>query len=612
MSCLNKNLALFMKMAPGVYQKIVNYNEENDYGVKVYSHWDNNKRLIKVQKEGKEIWLGSTFNTKREMERLLEKYNKNSSLIMVLGIGNYKLFRAIKEYFVHLDRLIIVEPSIEIMKTFIENVSVKDIFSIFGKTNISFILGSDLDEVKNYYVAYSLSYIKDNGSLVYSIAYEQLFSNVLIALKQYYSENLVSKNVSLNTIKKFKYVWLTNRWKNLEKRSVEANCLIPLMQKKTVIIVSAGPSLEKNMHLLKNVGNKAIIIAAGSAIQILHRNGIIPHLRAAFDSSALQERIFDGLNGDDCPLIYTPNLNFQVLKNYGDKTIKFFSYGSDYLSEYLYNVINRTYQSVSTGVSISNTVAFLALFLGCKKIILLGQDLCYTDNKMHAEGTWETKSENLRHLKTSNVFLTKDIYGNDVYTDPVLTTMKNTFEDTARNYKNCEFINASEGGLRLDGFLNKRFSEVLESDLPNNDLVDIRDYLDDQINSYKESPNSTIFEQEIKVATGALYSEMKKLRKLVIDLACLIELGVEDKKIKKIKILYEKICDNSCYKYYMKNVLATEELAVTTSIGQKKLDVREKAFLEFVKEAKDYLDYSIIYAESFLKGEQNYDITLEI
>ena len=103
-----------------------------------------------------------------------------------------------------------------------------------------------------------------------------------------------------------------------------------------------------------------------------------------------------------------------------------------------------------TGGSVANACFAIARLLRCNKIILVGQDLAYTDDKTHSgvtvRGSKKTEVEDLEH-----VVMDVDIYGNPIRSSREFKFYKEWFEQQIREDKKLEVIDATEGGIKIDG-----------------------------------------------------------------------------------------------------------------------------------------------------------------
>jgi hypothetical protein len=98
----------------------------------------------------------------------------------------------------------------------------------------------------------------------------------------------------------------------------------------------------------------------------------------------------------------------------------------------------------------------IGISFACKRIIFLGLDLAFTDNYIHAAETSRrdlTSTEDLRQVP--------DIHGNKIFTSKSLDIYRQWIENRIRNEKGIEFIDATEGGARIEGMKLMKLSECL-------------------------------------------------------------------------------------------------------------------------------------------------------
>src|SRR5690606_28780528 len=113
--------------------------------------------------------------------------------------------------------------------------------------------------------------------------------------------------------------WQENALRNLSylPESVPVSSVFGSMQGKPAIIVSAGPSLDRNLHLLKQAQNRAMIVAVGTVARLLHSNGIQPSVVMSFDGwEANYKHHFRNLELSNTPLIYDLAVHYKVVSEY--------------------------------------------------------------------------------------------------------------------------------------------------------------------------------------------------------------------------------------------------------------------------------------------------------
>ncbi len=235
--------------------------------------------------------------------------------------------------------------------------------------------------------------------------------------------------------------------------------------KETAIVVATGPSLTKQLPLLKKYASKATIFCADSAYPILAKQGIKPDYVLSLERVLETSEFF--------------NNDFKEF----DKDIWFVlkSYAHPHTTKYLQKN-NRNFMLVSTyanfinylkldhfgyftmGFSVANMAYHLALLLQYKNIILIGQDLAYSkDGSSHPDehifGTLDGEKK-----ETISYDLQTTAYGGEglVYTQEVWNLFKNCFEQDITNY-HIPTYNCTEGGARIEGAIEKPFLWACEN-----------------------------------------------------------------------------------------------------------------------------------------------------
>jgi hypothetical protein len=184
------------------------------------------------------------------------------------------------------------------------------------------------------------------------------------------------------------------------------------------LIVGAGPSLEKNCHLIKEFEKKALIFAAGSALNILD---VEPHFAASIDKAAPHSQ-FKKHPFFKTPLCYQTRMNppnFSFMQ--GPKLL---------FPDASLDAINWLYaeESFDGGWTVGNFLTAVALHMGCSPIIFVGMDYCYAKNKKYAKLDMEGVDKTIQ-------------VGDFITQSDWVMAAKWTEE------KGGPFINATEGGM---------------------------------------------------------------------------------------------------------------------------------------------------------------------
>ncbi|PIQ98988.1 MAG: hypothetical protein COV66_13935 [Nitrospinae bacterium CG11_big_fil_rev_8_21_14_0_20_45_15] len=240
----------------------------------------------------------------------------------------------------------------------------------------------------------------------------------------------------------------------------------------TAIVVSAGPSLDKNISLLKVAQKNALLLVVGTALKPLLERGIEPDFIFAVDPASSAFNCFKGLViPKRCHLVFDPGTCPQIVEAFSGAK---FSFDSNLeLSRWLAR-INQSKGSLGDMFSVAHTAFFFSHYLGCDPVLLVGQDLCFQKLRLHCSSSYyntlhsdaitatETVSKNEQRTfgkyKTS-VLPTLDIFAKNAVTLNNLESYKNQF--TQNSDIPCKNFNASEGGIPIPGIPNHTLRELL-------------------------------------------------------------------------------------------------------------------------------------------------------
>lgn len=160
--------------------------------------------------------------------------------------------------------------------------------------------------------------------------------------------------------------------------------LRPHLEGKDVVIVAAGPSLDKNVELLKNRKSNMVIVAVETVFRKLLGLGITPDYMIVADAN---ERIYwhlQGLEEQSVPMLYLSTAYKGFSMNYQGPKYLICQNGYNRAEELAQKHHWNLYE---TGGSVSTTALDVCIRLDAKSIAFIGLDLAYTDNKAHATGT---------------------------------------------------------------------------------------------------------------------------------------------------------------------------------------------------------------------------------
>ena len=191
------------------------------------------------------------------------------------------------------------------------------------------------------------------------------------------------------------------------------------------IIIGAGPTLQKNGHLLADFQDKALLFAGGSAL-----NGIPvePHFAASIDKAAPYQQ-FKQIPFWETPFCFQSRVSAQNFSLIHGEALWFPESHHTFL-----NWLDGAEEGFDGGWTVSNFLTRIALLMGCNPIIFVGMDLCYQGEAKYA------------HLPNTVQPSLMDVEAK-VFTQPDWLMARKWTEQVALAYPDRQFIDAREGGL---------------------------------------------------------------------------------------------------------------------------------------------------------------------
>ncbi|EAK5847817.1 motility associated factor glycosyltransferase family protein [Campylobacter lari] len=240
---------------------------------------------------------------------------------------------------------------------------------------------------------------------------------------------------------------------------------------KNAILVATGPSLQKQLPLLKKYANKATIFCADSAYPILAKNGIKPDYVCMLERDEIVAKCFDNDFNDfdkDITFILVSLVHQNSIRFLEKNRRKYILVSRSYAFAYSLGLHDFGY--VSGGMSVAHLNYELALLLGHENIILIGQDLAYSDNgKTHSEGFIHESYHEGDFERDYDKYKTL-AYGGKGYvqSSEIWMLFKQIFEGLFYQQTKVKIYNATEGGARIEGTIERSFKELCENLLINN------------------------------------------------------------------------------------------------------------------------------------------------
>jgi hypothetical protein len=419
--------------------------------------------------------------------------------------------------------LIIVEPNISF---FYHSLHYKDM-SLFKFSNVLLFT----DDLMNFKVFLERVF---STSLIY------LAKNIRFYLTNYYRKYDIEKcreiiNQIRETIKYKAMAYgnsvedsLTGLKHNLQNmkqllRSKDVSKLKNVFQGKPAVIVAAGPSLNKNINQLKQIKNRAVVIAVDTIADRLIKEGIIPDFVCSIEREKetytyfYEGKYFPKETTLVGPLLLYPKI-FEEFP--GDIAIPMRHNVGEYI--WLRDILGLSSDSeFSMGLSCAHVAFGFAVHIGASPIILVGQDLAFGSSKeqSHAGGTiYDDKNFVQQVFSNIETVEVEGYYGQKVLSTRTWVNFKKWFENEIIQ-KDLFVINATEGGARIENTIQKPLAEAIE------------EYCQTEIGSAKDLLNTV---PNYPIEKEQVYNVLLKERDMLKELHQLFKKQLE--KVQKIKI----------------------------------------------------------------------------
>jgi hypothetical protein len=415
-----------------------------------------------------------------EVEKRLKNmnFNKNDATIIVgIGLGYFlkgALNKADKKH-----KFIVIESDVGLIKLALQNIDFseeikeKRIFFAVEKDDCQFLLDvlNDKEVIDDWVIIVE-------GYTIKNMMYTKLTSDVAAALNQVRCNigtiSLAGFKMAQNDILNLPYI--------IHKRGVAE--LENIYKDETAIIVSTGPSLEKNIWQLKDWQNKAVIIAVGQAMRPLLAYDVTPDFVCSVDFGDVNMTHYDGLTDTDIPLVTLNRSYAPLLTRWKGPMFVSTAPASAYPPEHKDSIqvaISDKGATLQSG-SVSHMAFGLAVHMGFKNIIIIGQDLAYTTERSHIAQAdsggkitskngglrWEVTDprcpiENKEDVSMGMMITTEGYFNNIVQTTASLLSFKHGFEMFFDIYnKDRNIINATEGGAHIRGSRRMTLKRAIE------------------------------------------------------------------------------------------------------------------------------------------------------
>ncbi|EPZ8195724.1 6-hydroxymethylpterin diphosphokinase MptE-like protein, partial [Campylobacter jejuni] len=391
-------------------------------------------------------------------QSILEK-TPRYPFICIYGIGNALLIKNLAKHYKH---LFVFESEIELFILALSTIDLSEELKVY-KVVLFDCVAKDLE--------IQIAMIFDQQSILEYLSLYEMFISSHYYLK-YYETSILSLNE------------LCIKSASVAIRNADITCFLPLLTHgqflqnipsmlesipfqrilserknkfENAIVVSAGPSLAKQLPLLKAYQDKAVIFCADGALSMLEKEGIVPDYVTNLDFTDLAMKFFQNKENKTSLNMLSCATHPSLVHFLDNKSVVL-------RDDPLYQRFNlNDFGYIDTGTHVSHFSYTLALALGFKNIIMIGQDLAFDEEgNSHSKGfdfgEKFSGEENIDKLKVTAYAGKGEVLTHITWNDYRIK-LEYLF---ACNEQKAKFYNATEGGARINFTEELSFKECCE------------------------------------------------------------------------------------------------------------------------------------------------------
>lgn len=442
MSFAESNLALVRKRFPTLLGRLRNGAEEGSQFI----------RYAEFQKRSSD-WVAL-------LERWLDGIEiKEDQAIVLSGFGDGSHVRALLKHLPLSSHVFVIEASIAGFSDVCRNYNLTDLLE-----DPRFYLGIGTLDQDCFHSLCRFPTLEVLG------ADPVIFAPIFNLAPEYYSSGFVEFARSLDYWRKLYGTTVTasGKWQNNTLDNMDVLVRAPdlsvfegAFSGSSMIVASAGPSLDESLDLIRKHSGEAVIVAVNSSYRALRNAGIVPHFVIAADPYEHTDKGFEGVDCSEtvliCPFIVYP----KVVRRFVGKVVTWSAL--NVLVSYLRRKAGLAIGSQVLEMGTVSACAFdVAEMFGCERVLFLGQDLAFRDDgQMHASdsfysdiGANQFTSQNFRRMPGNT--------SPTVKVEEKLYVYLKVFESIAKERKGggAEYCNASRLGARIEGIPYRSLEEA--------------------------------------------------------------------------------------------------------------------------------------------------------
>ncbi|EPN7178816.1 motility associated factor glycosyltransferase family protein [Campylobacter upsaliensis] len=506
-SVFERNLA---HLSPSLQNALLSLDEKSKNAFKIVEEYAKNENVFYKNfiTEG-----GAVFDYE-EFEERLKEFKEKYPLYPVLyfyGISNAFMIENLLQNPYHC-HLLVYERNLALLYTLLSSIDLS--VALAQKRLLIFNEVSQMEYIfeTQPFLAYSRTYFLELMSDFYAREQKEILALNSFLMEGFKKSILKQGNDPKDALQGIRqYVYnLDSMIKNPSLKELLAKRGAKF---KSCVIVSTGPSLSKQLPLLKEVQERVVIFAADSAYPILMQNDIVPDYVCMVERTDFTAEFFkhDFGNKDDKTTFLLASLVHPNAIEYLEKRGRNYILIPKHLNFAQY-VDLKAFSLLSSAVSVAHMAFAIALELEFKELVFIGQDLAYNDvghsHPKDYQHSADFESEAYEKIKVV-------AYGGEGFVESheIWIFFRQILEDLVKYVVSAKIYNATEGGARIEGMIEKPFSECC------------KDFNENKQNLVKLQPLSEDKQKEYALKA---YAKVKKAFKESVEFQAMLRAYYED------------------------------------------------------------------------------------
>jgi len=453
------NIEALRNYRPDLYNKIKDYKPLGTYAVIPSKH---KKKFPNIYEHASGQVGYDNLDPLGDVLKKLNRQIKVSAFNIFFGFGlGYELMGLMQNYF-HPDAVyVVIDPEIELFYLALQNI---DLTQIIKDRRVYLFIGEP--DSRMYLNLYNVVL---NGNTKLYVKAINIIEHPLSVRKNINYYKAVMHHLK-DAVREVLLHFGNDPWDSLigiENTFLNINEIInnpgikdlkDSFKGKPGIVVATGPSLNKNIELLRGLDNKAVICAADASVRVMKRYGLKPHLVTSLERVLPTAKLFEGLTEEDVKNSYLaacPVIRPETYANFPGKRIIV------YRNFATFKWLDIEKGILDIGPSAANMAFKVLEHLGCNPIILIGQDLAFGENDVtHASGATFGEKES-QYFQNTRILEVAGNYCEKIKTTETWYKFLKYYERDIAGFQGT-VINATEGGAKIPGTKVMTFREAID------------------------------------------------------------------------------------------------------------------------------------------------------